>query len=82
MTLSISAPAEDEEVFAEDYDDHLDDKVSSKPRQPLPKFTNEDLNPDKITYMVSAGQNPQRPAELVNDSYQFELKLIMYQGSI
>ena len=54
---NISAPAEDEEVFAEDYDDHLDDKASSKPRQPLPKFTNEDLNPDKITYMVSAGQN-------------------------
>ena len=54
---NISAPAEDEEVFAEDYDDHLDDKASSKPRQPLPKFTNEDLNPDKITYMVSAGQS-------------------------
>ena len=54
-------------MFAEDYDDHLEDKASSKSRQPLPKFTNEDLNPDKITYMVSVGQN-QIQAKRVPDS--------------
>ena len=48
---SVSAPAEDEEVFAEDYDDRVDDEKSGK-HSSLPKFSNEDLNSDKVAFLV------------------------------
>jgi hypothetical protein len=50
--FTFSAPAEDEEVFAEDYDDQQDEKSRDGKQSSLPKFSNEDLNTDKVAFLV------------------------------
>ncbi len=52
LIFTFSAPAEDEEVFAEDYDDQQDEKSRDGKQSSLPKFSNEDLNTDKVAFLV------------------------------